>query len=175
MNSGTPSPSTRIWRLLPSFPPIRWVRTDSVLGKRCLDHCSMHTRSLPCDVLHIIILHQSSTPEGKEEPCLEPFPEVLVNRTRASEPFLGQRLPSAPRSRDKDYVFEYTSAEHRFPPTSRFPAEYLVGFAFHNWDKGLNTTPELVRNFPRSELRHTHPCCGSSVSRCIYLNQVNDG
>src|SRR5208337_3148772 len=101
-DSGTPRASTRTCRLLPFFPPVCRVRTGCFSGQRRFDRAPVDALPFPGDPLRLIILGETGAPESEEEACFQPLSKVLVDRARAPESLLGERLPLAPCPQDED-------------------------------------------------------------------------
>ena len=81
IDSGTPLPSTRRWRLLPFFSPVGGVVPDRLEGKRSLGHAAVHTQPVPLDAAYLVVAFQSGDPQALEEPLFAPVPEVAARRT----------------------------------------------------------------------------------------------
>src|SRR6476469_8139132 len=102
-DNGTPRPSTRRWRLLPFFPPIRRVGPDGFLRQRSLHQRAVDALPSPRDALHVVVLGKSGLPQLLKEAGLLPLQEPLVNGTGTAEALLGQRLPLAARAQHVDH------------------------------------------------------------------------
>ena len=58
-DNGTPRPSTRRWRLLPFFSPIRRIGSDGLLSQRRLEHRPVKALPAPGDALQVVVLGQA--------------------------------------------------------------------------------------------------------------------
>src|SRR5580765_6812525 len=84
-DNGTPRPSTRRWRLLPFFSPIRGVGAHGFLCQWRLHHRAVDALPAPGDALHLVVLGQTRFPQSFEEACSLPFEEPLVDGACTAE------------------------------------------------------------------------------------------
>src|SRR5438309_3402064 len=148
-DNGTPRPSTRRWRLLPFFSPIRRVRPDGFLRQRGLHQCAVNTLPSPRDALQVVVLGKAGLPQLLKEAGLLPLEEALVNGAGAAEALLGQRLPLAPRAQHVHHRLKDLSCRLGRAPCAGLAdiGPDLLGHARRN--QRLHTLPELISHHPR--------------------------
>src|SRR3990172_5921804 len=117
-DSGAPRSSTRTWRLVPFFSPIRRIRTYCFLCHRGLDHRSVDALPLPCDPFHLVILGKPSAPKVKEKPRFHPTHEISMDRTGTSKYILRQCLPFTTCAKNIDNALKYPAIRNRLTTTT---------------------------------------------------------
>ena len=122
--SGTPRASTRRWRLLPFFSPIRRILSDGLLSQRCFGHRSIDGLPFPGNPFHLVVLSQTVLPEFQEHSGLIPFPKIPVNGAGTPEPLLRQSLPLNPCPKHIDDSFKDLARINGLPASPGLP---LVG------------------------------------------------
>ena len=173
MDSGTPRASTRIWRLLPFFSPIRRIRSYSFLGERSLDRSSVNALPSPSDAFHLIVFSKPCTPKSQEKAFFQPYSEILVDRAGTAKALLGECLPLATCTQHEKDSFKHSPCIHRFSTASRLTLEDLVCWSLQALrNKGLRPLPELLGNLPRSNSCHITPPLGEIIGRCCNYCQV---
>ncbi len=158
IDSGTPRASTRRCRLLPFFSPVRRVAADGLLSKRRLQHGAIDALPSPGNALHLVVLREPGSPQGQEEPLLQPCPEIPVHRAGTPKSFLRQRLPLAPGAQHIDDRFEDPPRVHRLAASSGL-ASVGASLRAHGtrWNQRLNPCPEDIRDLPGSCSAHRQP------------------
>jgi len=134
--------------LLPFFSPVRRVGPDGLSGQGGLDHGSVYALPFPGDALHLVILGQTSTPEGQEETRFQPVPEVLVHGAGTSVLLLGQGLPLASGPEHIDDALKDLARIDGFASSARPPPEGLGTVSLPLGNEGLHSLPELIGYFP---------------------------
>lgn len=147
--SGVPRPSTRRWRLVPFFPPIRWIPSNGFLRKRCFGHCSIDALPIPGNPLQFVIIDQASLPECQEKPGLSPLQKVTVNGTGATELLLWQSLPVATGSQHIDNALKDPSGWQWLASAARAPLVLLVRVSCKTRNQRFYLLPQGIRHFPR--------------------------
>ena len=103
-DKGTPFSSTRRFRFVPFFSPVRRVRPDGLLRQRRLDVRSAGRLPDPANSLHLIVLGQPAPPKFLKEPGRSPVLELAVEcrRPKALELLPRQSVPDEARAQHID-------------------------------------------------------------------------
>jgi len=149
IDKGTPRSSTRIWRLLPFFPPVSRVSTYGLLSQWRFGHRSIDALPVPGDAFHLIVFGKAGTPDSNKEASSHPSHKMSVDGTRTAVSFLGQRLPLAPGTQHVDDRFKDLPVFHRFPAATGFTLIPFVRIALWGRNQGSHFLPEGIRDFPR--------------------------
>lgn len=90
-DKGTPFSSTRIFRLVPFFSPVRRVRPDRLLRQRRFDHRAVCGLPEPTNACQFIVFRQTYAAKGPETPRPSPTLETCGERLPTPSPrtFLG--------------------------------------------------------------------------------------
>ena len=147
-DNGTPRPSTRRWRLLPFFPPVRRVWADSFLCQWCLHHRAIDALPSPRDTLHLVVFRQAGLPDCFKEARLLPFEKALVNGAGAAKALSRQRLPLTAGAQHKHDGLEHLACRFRRPTCSRLANVLLARHQRALRDQRFHALPELIRYHP---------------------------
>lgn len=120
IDSGTPRPSTKRWRLLPFFSPIGRVWTNRLTGKRGFYHDAVYALPSPGDSLHLIIFGKSFSPEGNKKTCFHPAQKMGMDCTGTAKPFFGQCFPLATSPENIQNGFKHLAWRYRLPTATSF-------------------------------------------------------
>ena len=82
-DKGTPFSSTRRFRFVPFFSPVRRVGSDGLLCQRRFDVRSVGRLPDPADSMHFIVLSKAAPPKPLKEPGRSPVLELAVEGRRS--------------------------------------------------------------------------------------------
>src|SRR5918992_4653014 len=99
---GTPSPSVRRLRLVPSFPRSVGFLPTFFPPKGGFGHRSVHGQPLPVNTLQGFVHSQALLPEGQEDPGCCPLLEAAVRRATGTETRVLECVPLAPGAKDEE-------------------------------------------------------------------------
>jgi len=159
-DNGTPRSSTRMFRFVPFFSPIRRVRPDRLDRQWRFDHRPIGRLPLPGDSLHFIIFYQAALPESFEEPRARPLLELSMNHRRAHAfKFLSrQRIPDdASAEHINDGCKKQPVCVLPFASSTRLALEYFDRVTHFFRNQRLHQVPELFRNLPCLYTSHDWP------------------
>ena len=161
-DKGTPFSSTRIWRFVPFFSPIRRVWADRFFRKRRLDVRPIGRLPEPGDTFQGIVFSQPALPYATKYSSPGPLLEFSVNhrRTDAFKLFSRQGVPNDSCPQDIHDRGEKESVRiFWLSATAR-----LAGILFSRLtricrDQRFNDRPECIRNFPGFDACHSSLRC----------------
>jgi len=156
-DNGTPRPSTSRCLLLPFFFPVRWVRANGFLSKRCFGHGPVDTLPTPGYTLHFIIPGKSRAPEGNKESSFHPAHEMSMNGAGAAKSLFRQGFPLAASSEDKQNRFKDLSWRHRLSATADFTDILFTRITFRLRNQRFYLLPKRIGYFPRLNFSHNTP------------------
>jgi len=93
--TGTPAPSVRRLRLVPSLPRSVGLGPVFFPPKWGLGHGPVQRKPGPVDALRIIVGQESLPPELVEDTTVEPFAKSAIRRGARTDPSCVQRIPLA--------------------------------------------------------------------------------
>jgi hypothetical protein len=99
-DKGTPRSSTRRLRFVPFFSPIRGIRSDRFLRKRCFNIRAISSLPKPGNPFQFIVFNQASPPDILKHSCRGPLLELAVDRSRSKtfKLFSWQSIPDDTRT-----------------------------------------------------------------------------
>jgi hypothetical protein len=147
-DSGAPRSSTRTWRLLPFFPPVRRIRACRLKCHGCFDHRTVDTLPLPCNPFHLVIFGESSAPQREKKTGSHPASKISMYRARTPKSLFRQSLPLTASAQDVDDPLKYAARCKRFPAASFLAPVCFRTVTLLLRDQRCYTLPERIRYLP---------------------------
>ena len=174
-DKGTPFASTRMFRLVPFFPPVRGVGSDRLLCQRRLEVAPIRRLPEPGDSLHFIVLGQTPLPKFREKSGIRPLLKLSMNHCRPNplELLPGQCVPDDPCPK---HVYDRREKQPMRVLGLATPARLAfvnhVRVARRPRNQRLHQIPKLVGYFPRFDARQGRPPSVGIATRTDYGNRT---